>query len=178
LSARIITLLREAGARPVLDSRGAPLRTGTQAAPELVKPNDVELRELTGMPTDTLSQILEAARAMQEVSLRQSTFAPAVVVSLGSRGALAVPPPDSDQDISLVHAPVITERNPTGAGDSLVAGLIWGLERQLPLAEALTWGVACGAAAASISGTGLGTREQVRALRQATRIEKLSTMPQ
>lgn len=176
--ARIITLLREAGARPVLDSSGEPLRTGTQAAPELVKPNDVELRELTGMPTDTLPQILEAARAMQEVSLRQSTLAPAVVVSLGSRGALAVPPPDSDQDISLVHAPVITERNPTGAGDSLVAGLIWGLERQLPLAEALTWGVACGAAAASISGTGLGTREQVRALRQATRIEKLSTMPQ
>src|SRR5690606_10827238 len=50
--ARIITLLREAGARPVLDSSGEPLRAGTQAAPELVKPNDVELRELTGMPTD------------------------------------------------------------------------------------------------------------------------------
>ncbi|MBT4312200.1 MAG: 1-phosphofructokinase, partial [Anaerolineae bacterium] len=85
-------------------------------------------------------------------------------VSLGKKGALLVNP----DEVSLVESPVIEERNPIGAGDSMVGGLTWGLSQELPLAEALRWGIACGAAAASLSGTGVGSRELVEKLLSTT----------
>ncbi len=53
-------------------------------------------------------------------------------------------------------APRIEERNPIGAGDSAVAGLMWGLSQRLALPEALRWGIACGTTAASLPGTAVG----------------------
>jgi len=46
----------------------------------------------------------------------------------------------------------------------MVAGLVWGLSRGLPIEEALRWGVGSGAAAASLDGTAFGTRAQVEEL--------------
>ena len=83
-----------------------------------------------------------------------------VVVSLGKKGALLVDP----QEALLVQSPKIEEKNPIGAGDSMVGGLTWGLSEGLSLAESLRWGIACGAAAASLSGTEIGSRALVEKL--------------
>lgn len=58
----------------------------------------------------------------------------------------------------------IKAHNPIGAGDDLVAGLLWGLYHGYSQAEVLRWGVACGAAAAGLDGTAMGTREQVESM--------------
>jgi sugar/nucleoside kinase (ribokinase family) len=50
---------------------------------------------------------------------------------------------------SRVRVPSITEVNPTGSGDLLLAGLAVGIERGQRPAEALVLGAACGTAGAT-----------------------------
>ncbi|HJZ49670.1 MAG TPA: 1-phosphofructokinase [Roseiflexaceae bacterium] len=162
LYAELIRDIQSAGARVVLDTSGAALRHGCAAQPFLVKPNAAEASELTGQPVATIDQALAAARAMQGISH--------VVISMGAAGAL------------LVHAgrgwlatpPTIRERNPIGAGDSLVAGLTWGLSQGYALPEAIRWGVACGADAASRSGTAVGTYDDIARLAEQVAVRAVS----
>ncbi len=77
----------------------------------------------------------------------------------------------SDTGGWIAAPPKIEERNPIGAGDSMVGGLVWGLHRGLAMEEALRWGIACGAATASLSGTAVGTRPLVEKLVAEVNIE-------
>jgi fructose-1-phosphate kinase PfkB-like protein len=66
----------------------------------------------------------------------------------------------------MARPPGIVERNPVGAGDSMVAGLVWELARATPVEHALRWAVASGAAAASLDGTAFGDRATIAKLEQ------------
>lgn len=147
--ATLIDRLQRRGAHVFLDTSGAALQQGLAARPFLSKPNEVELAELTGQPVSSADEAVRAVRTI--------TPPPRVIVSLGARGALLV---DGDR---AWHAtpPPIEARNPIGAGDSLVAGVVAALSRGEALPAALALGVACGTATASLSGTAVGTREQV-----------------
>ncbi|MBT3389441.1 MAG: 1-phosphofructokinase [Chloroflexi bacterium] len=150
----LIEIIQGAGARALLDTSGEALSQGCMVGPFLVKPNDVEIQKITGLPVENQTQIVEAALVLQEMSVSN------VVVSLGKQGALLVTPDGH----WLVKSPPIEERNPIGAGDSLVGGLVWGLSQGMPVVEALRWGAACGAAAASLSGTAVGSPSLVKQL--------------
>jgi len=165
--AEIIRIVRAAGGRTLLDTSGEALRAGVAAGPDLVKPNDVELAQLTGLPVTNQAQIIAAARQVQDQGPAQ------VVVSLGKKGALAI----DDAEVYRVTAPRIEEKNPIGAGDSLVAGLVWALDQGQSLAGALQWGVACGAATAASSGTAVGSRAEVEQLRAQTQVHTLAGTP-
>ena len=152
--ADLIRKIQIAGAFVILDTSGEALRLGCRERPFLVKPNDTELKQITGLPVNNPTEIAAAAKAMQ-------ASGPAnVVVSLGKAGALLL----DEQQIWQVKSPTIEERNPIGAGDSMVGGLVWGLSEGLPVIEALCWGIACGAATASLSGTAVGSRPLVEKL--------------
>lgn len=152
--ALLIEVIQKAGAKVILDTSGKALELGCQAAPFLAKPNDIELGALTGLPVNDQAQITSAAQKLRQMGVAN------VIVSLGKKGALLVSP----QEVLLIESPKIEEKNPIGAGDSLVGGLTWGLSDGLPLADALRWGIACGAAAASLSGTEIGSRALVEKL--------------
>jgi 1-phosphofructokinase family hexose kinase len=158
--AELIRHIHTAGGRAILDTSGVPLRTGCAARPFLVKPNALEASQLTGRPVTTIDEALEAATALEGIEH--------VVISLGSAGALLA----HNGHGWLASPPPIHERNPIGAGDSLVAGLVWGLSKG-DAPEALRWGVACGAATASHDGTAVGTRDEVAAIAQQVQIRKL-----
>lgn len=147
--ADLTRLIQKAGGHVVLDTSGEALSAGCETRPMLVKPNALEANLLTGLPVDTLDEIAAAATAIQRRGVAL------VVISLGKDGALLA---DGDK-IWVAESPPITEKNPIGAGDSMVGGLVWGLQQGLGPAEALKWGVACGAGTASTSGTGVGSRE-------------------
>jgi fructose-1-phosphate kinase PfkB-like protein len=95
-----------------------------------------------------------------------------VVVSMGKEGALL----HTAEGTWLVHTPTIKEKNPIGAGDSMVGGLVWALTQSIALKEALGWGVASGAATASLPGTEVGTRPLIEELFSQVRFEKLETV--
>lgn len=160
LYADLIGDLRAAGACAALDASGAPLRAGVAAGPTLIKPNAAEAAELAGRPCRTPEEALALAAALADTPyVAISLGAAGAVLAHAGRGWLATPPP-------------IVERNPIGAGDSLVAGLVWGLARHDPPA-ALAWGVACGAAAAARAGTAVGTLAEVADLAGRVRVREL-----
>ena len=152
-----------AGARALLDTSGEALSQGSTVGPFLVKPNDVEIQKITGLPVENQTQIIEAALVLQEMGVSN------VVVSLGKQGAMLVSPDEH----WLVESPKVEEHNPIGAGDSLVGGLVWGLSQEMPLVEALRWGVACGAAAAGLSGTAVGSPNLVKQLVALTEFHQI-----
>lgn len=149
--AHLITLIEAAGAFAILDSSGEALRVGCLAKPSLAKPNLEEAQQLLGLadqPTGDANIWCEALHKSGPKNL---------VVSLGEEGALLL----TDQQFTKVATPIIDEANPVGAGDSMVAGIVWRLSLGESLQQALPYGLACGAATASRSGTDLGSLEQV-----------------
>ncbi|MBW8737216.1 MAG: 1-phosphofructokinase family hexose kinase [Streptomyces turgidiscabies] len=129
--ADLVRTARAAGVLLLLDTSGEPLRRGVAARPDLIKPNAGELAELTGSH-DPLTATQDA----------RSLGARAVVASLGPDGLLAVTPEGTWRATPPTHV----RGNPTGAGDSLVAGLLSGLIDQLPWPQRLTRAVALSAA--------------------------------
>ncbi|MEU6000149.1 1-phosphofructokinase family hexose kinase [Streptomyces sp. NPDC047197] len=136
------TLVRAARAAKVpvlLDTSGEALRRGVAARPDIVKPNADELAELTGSH--------EPAQAARDARRRG---AHAVVASLGAAGLRAVTPEGTWQ----ATPPTRVHGNPTGAGDSAVAGLLSALVEELPWPQRLARAVALSAAtvAAPVAG--------------------------
>ncbi len=152
--ADMTTILQSAGARVFLDTSDEALRQACRANPFLIKPNAEEAQELTGLPINTPAEIAAAGKAIQAMGAGN------VVISLGKQGALLI----NGQRAWLAASPEIVERNPIGAGDSMVAGLVWGLSQGHGMPEALCRGIACGAATASQSGTSVGSLAQVTEL--------------
>ncbi|WP_329039685.1 1-phosphofructokinase family hexose kinase [Streptomyces sp. NBC_00178] len=130
--AELIRLARAAGVPVLLDTDGEPLRRGIAARPDLVKPNADELARLTGAR--------EPLRATRDARRRGAR---SVVASLGPDGLLAVTP----DGIWRAAPPSAVRGNPTGAGDSAVAGLL------SALAEGLGWRERLGRAVALSTAT-------------------------
>jgi fructose-1-phosphate kinase PfkB-like protein len=57
----------------------------------------------------------------------------------------------------------------------MVGGLVWALTRGLSIKESLGWGVASGAATASLSGTEVGSQTLIEDLLAQVRFECLET---
>ncbi|MEV6739224.1 1-phosphofructokinase family hexose kinase [Streptomyces sp. NPDC051104] len=129
--AHLVRTARAAGVPVLLDTSGEPLRRGLAARPDLIKPNADELAELTGSH--------EPSRATQDARRRGAR---AVIASLGAQGLLALTPEGRWHAIP----PASEHGNPTGAGDSAVAGLLSGLVDQLPWPDRLSRAVALSAA--------------------------------
>lgn len=163
--ARIVAVLNAHGSLTLLDTTGESLRLGCAQKPYLVKPNAEEARALTKMPVDTVADITAVAAEIRRMGAQN------VVISMGKAGALL----QTAEDTWLTHSPKIREKNPIGAGDSMVGGLVWALTRGLGLKESLGWGVASGAATASLSGTEVGTQKMIEKLLGQVEYERLET---
>ncbi len=159
----LIGIIHAAGAKVFLDTSSSALAKSCRMEPLLVKPNAEEAHELTGMPVGSTKEIVAAARAIC------TKGAVHVIVSLGKDGAVLVDQKHAWKALS----PKIVEKNPIGAGDSMVAGVIWGLSQGDDVAEALRCGIACGAATAGQAGTSVGTRTQVNELLTKVNLEKI-----
>lgn len=163
--ARIVNVLNKHQSRAILDTSGESLALGCAEKPFLVKPNTEEAHALTGLPMDTTAEIAAAAAQIRKMGTQN------VVVSMGKTGALL----QTSEETWLTHSPKIKEKNPIGAGDSMVGGLVWALTQGIPLRESLGWGVASGAATASLSGTEVGSRPLIEELFSQVRYESLET---
>ena len=64
----------------------------------------------------------------------------------------------------FVEAPPVEKKSTVGAGDSMVAGITYSLQRGKTLREAIRFGVACGSAATMNDGTQLFNKEDAEKL--------------
>lgn len=141
--AEILEIGREAGARTIVDIHSEALRVAFASRPWMLKCNRRELLELLGVPDpDVPMRPAQLAGEMQRVRDHGIEL---VVVTMGAEGALVA---DAEGVVHAV-APSITEVNPTGSGDLLLAGLTVGIEDGRRPRDAIAWGVACGTAGAT-----------------------------
>jgi tagatose 6-phosphate kinase len=154
LVAWMIETGRSLGCRVALDSHGAGLKLGLAARPWLVKPNREEMAAALGRSLDDDASAWSAVRELAAAGI------PVVLLSHGEAPLLA----SWEGDEWEVHAPSVPTVNPLGCGDSLVAGVLCAVDRGLSPSDTLRWGVACGAANASVWDPGGIDRSEVERL--------------
>ena len=160
--ARLIDLIQRRRAFACLDTSGEALRLGCQAKPFMVKPNRLEAETVYG------AAIRSEVDAQAALSAFMKLGVGLVALSMGADGLLL----GSASEAVWAKPPQVTIQGPTGAGDALLAGLLWALTHSLSLEESARWGAACGTAAALLPGTAVGTLADVEALLPA-----ISTYP-
>jgi 6-phosphofructokinase 2 len=151
---RIADMCHDAGVRFILDTSGAGLQQITSGV-FLLKASVRELRESVGRDLATESEQVTAAHELIE-----SGRAEAVVVSLGSQGALLVTSTES-QRFSAIPMRAVSV---VGAGDAMVAAIKVGLTRGWPLRRSVRFGIAAGAAMMLTPGTVPCTRADTERL--------------
>lgn len=142
-------LVREQSARGIkvaVDSSGDALAACAGAGAFILKPSLAELASLVGRPITDETDEETAAHGLID-----RAFARHVIVSLGARGALWV----SATRCQRFAAPKVPTVSAIGAGDAMLAGIVLALSRDAAMSDAIRYGIAAGAAAATAPGTGL-----------------------
>jgi 6-phosphofructokinase 2 len=161
---KIITIAKRLKAKVVLDVDGSALKVGIQAHPDIIKPNIHELSELMGRELSEMDDILAAARQIQRGGVET------VLVSMGAKGILMI-----RHDMECLAVPPSTEvRNTIGAGDSAVAGFIFGMVMGKDPKRALMYAVASGTATTLSVGTALWQREDFENILSHVKLEIIS----
>ena len=78
-------------------------------------------------------------------------YAQIIAVSMGPDGAWLI----TKDERHFAAAPEVEKRSTVGAGDSMVAGIVYMLQQNRSLQQAIAFGVACGSAATMNEGTQL-----------------------
>jgi len=151
--ARVAKLVLRHGKRFVLDTSGPALTAA--GCVHLLKPSLRELEHLVGRQ---INDEQDEEQAVYELIAQGR--AEIVVLSLGARGALVATAQGSER----VAAIPAEAKSTVGAGDSMLAGIVLGLCRDLSLGDAVRFGVAAGTAALLGAGTQLCRRDDVERL--------------
>jgi ribokinase len=104
---------------------------------DILAPNESELQTLTGMKTDTLQTVKQAARKLLDLGV------PVVIVTLGAQGALLA----TRKAIQLVPGVPVETVDTTAAGDAFIGGLASALLQERPLQQAVLYANCAGALA-------------------------------
>ncbi len=139
---QIMQRLSDKGIRFVVDAAGELLLRVLKYRPFLIKPNNHELGAIFGRKLRGIGEIGEHARRLQAMGARY------VLVSMAGDGALLI---DEDGTQHLCAACKGVVKNSVGAGDSMVAGFLAGLQSG-DYAHALVVGTATGGATAFSEG--------------------------
>lgn len=163
--ATLIRIAKEKGAIVILDAEGELLKEGIALQPDIVKPNEHELAGLFDICIDNIDDIIKASLILREKGIKK------VLVSLGEKGSLY----STDNGIYYAKGLKVPVRSTVGAGDSMVAALVYSLMNNYDDIQTLKFANACGAASVSLEGTGACTLEQANSLlSQITIVKKES----
>lgn len=135
---RILERLQNKNIRTVVDATKDLLVNVLKYKPFLIKPNHHELGEIFGVTPKTIEEIALYAGKLKYMGARN------VLVSMAGDGALLL---DENGDTHVCGVCKGTVKNSVGAGDSMIAGFIAGLEHG-DYEYALKLGTAAGGATA------------------------------
>ena len=137
----------------VVDATKDLLVNVLQYHPFLIKPNNHELGEIFGVEITDKDDVIKYAKKLQEQGARN------VLVSMAGDGAVLVT--ENGQEFKA-KAPKGKLKNSVGAGDSMVAGFVYGYLKSNDYKQAFIYGVCTGSASAFSEE--LATKPEVEAL--------------
>lgn len=123
--AELIRFLKSKNRRVILDTSGDALAEAVKAGPNIIKPN---IHELGALVNKELVEIKDVYASAVSLINEETTI---VVVSMGGDGALFV---EKDRAF-IVRPPAVMVKSTVGAGDAMVAGLVAGLSKKMPLKD-------------------------------------------
>ncbi len=160
---KLIVKARERNVKTLLDTDGDPLLYGIEAGPTVVKPNQQEAERLLNRALITRAHFRDAVERMKALG------AQSVILSLGSRGAMAA----DDERIIEVLPPRVDALCPIGAGDAEAAAFVWAQTKKKDFADSVRWGVAAGTASARLPGTNFAGMAQVKEIYRTTEVRDI-----
>lgn len=125
--------------KTIIDASGELLMKSLNLHPFLIKPNNFELGEIFGTEISTRDDAIEYAKKLQKKGALN------VLVSLAGEGAVLV---CEDGKVFSSPAPKGILKNSVGAGDSMVAGFIYGYIESCDFEKAFKYGISAGSATA------------------------------
>lgn len=137
----------------ILDTSRQALMAGLAVNPWLIKPNQDELAEWIGRPLTDLADIIAVAQQLHAKGIAH------VMVSLGGDGAIWI----SAEGTWLAQPPSCEVVSTVGAGDSMVAGVIYGLLMGESIPDTLRLATAVATLAVGQNGVGVSDRSQLAA---------------
>jgi 6-phosphofructokinase 2 len=148
----------------VADTAGNALRAVLRTGAYLIKPNQNEFSQLYGKDPLSAKQIVVKAKELVKAGVVQN-----ILVSLGAEGAVLI----NDKEAIQFVPPKLKVKSTVGAGDTMVAGIVYQLNKGKSISEAVKFGVACGSATTINSGMQLGTLAGAKKLLSSVKIKKL-----
>lgn len=147
--AQLSKIAKTKNAKLIIDAPGEALKQAVTEGAYLVKPNLGELASLAGMERIDISEVETVAKR-----ILNNYPVEIMAISLGSDGAMLL----TKNEMYKIIPPQVQRKSTVGAGDSMVAGIIYSLSAGMNLKQALQYGVACGTAATMNAGTELCKR--------------------
>ncbi|QIQ21635.1 1-phosphofructokinase [Zophobihabitans entericus] len=132
----------------VFDSSRDALKAGMMTLPWLIKPNEKELSQYAGKTLTTIDELKATAKELVGKGVEH------VIVSMGPDGALWITKNES-WHAKPPSCPIVST---VGAGDSMVAGLMYGLLTGMSIKDVLK--LASAIAALSVSQTNVGISDK------------------
>ena len=123
----------------VVDATNNLLMNCLKHHPFLIKPNNHELAEIFNVEIKNKEDVVVYAKKLQTMGAKN------VLVSMAGDGAVLV---DQNNDVHITSAPKGEVKNSVGAGDSMVAGFIYGYIKTNDFKTALKQAIATGSATA------------------------------
>ena len=149
----IMDYLKEKNLKIVVDATKDLLMNVLPFHPFLIKPNNHELGEIFHTVITDKADVITYAKKLQEKGARN------VLISMAGDGAVLI---TEDGQVFQAEAPKGKLVNSVGAGDSMVAGFLYGYLQKNDYADAFQYGVCTGSASAFSEE--LATKAEVEAL--------------
>jgi 6-phosphofructokinase 2 len=153
--AKLGSAVSTSNAKYIVDTSGEAVKHALEQGVYLWKPNLGELSAFAGYNELTDDTAVEAAR-----KVIAAKYAEIIVVSMGAAGAMLI----TGHITERISAPVVKRKSTVGAGDSMVAGIVYSIANGKSLKDAVKYGVMCGTAATMNFGTELCRKEDVEYL--------------
>jgi 1-phosphofructokinase family hexose kinase len=151
------------GAKVILDADGDAFAEGLKSKPFMIKPNRDEAERYLNQEFGSKSDVARAALKFAEMGIEL------VLISLGKQGVVAC----YDGLIYDAMPPEVKAVSTIGSGDSMIAGVVYSIEKGLSIEDALCMGCAAGAATAMSDGADIGEKSDVDTLLSQVKVSRL-----
>lgn len=158
---RLVKIAKEKEALVILDADEELLKEGIKAHPDIIKPNNHELQKLLDLSDITEDNIINAAKQLKAQGIQK------IMISLGEKGGVFV----TQKGVCKCEGLKVPVKSTVGAGDSMVAAIVYSILNNFNDEETLSFATACGAASVSLDGTQACTLQQVSELLKEVRVQ-------
>jgi len=157
----LIEMAKSIGIKTILDASGDVLIEGIKAGPDFIKPNMRELSYAYGKSIESKEDVINACEEIIKSGVGS------VIASMGAQGALMV----DKSNRMHIKPPKINALNAIGSGDSMTAGIAFGIVNGYSKEDMMRLGTVCAVSNTQFMEIGMINIESVEEYKKNCEIE-------